>query len=206
MRISGADEAGKGPVLGPLVVAAVAMERDLLEPEYRDSKRVPPGERERLAGRIRSRGRCAVAVKDPHEIDDRGIDTVLREGYVEALTRLDYDEAYADAADVKAERFEDFLRREVGGEITAEHGADDSYPVVAAASIVAKVERDRLVDEIADRLGADVGSGYPADPATTDFLERYVEENGELPGCARKSWETSRRVLARAAQSGLGDF
>lgn len=206
MIVAGADEAGKGPVLGPLVVAAVSLDDSLLHDAYRDSKRVRPGERMELAEEIRSRADVAVAVRTPRDIDDRGIDTVLREGYVETLSALEFDAAYADAADVKAERFQDFLIREVGGDITAEHGADDTYRVVAAASIVAKVERDRHVAELSEAHGEDIGSGYPADTTTTDFLERYVRKNGCLPDCARSSWRTSKRLLARHAQSGLTDF
>jgi len=205
VHLAGADEAGKGPVLGPLVVAATSMDEDRLLPDFRDSKQVAPKRREELADNIRELGEVAIAIKEPGEIDERGIDTVLREGYVETLSSLRFDEAYADAADVSAERFQKFLRRNVRPEIKAEHGADENRRIVAAASIVAKVERDRLVEEIAETYG-EVGSGYPADPETRNFLENYVENNGELPGCARRTWSTSRKLLAEKDQTGLTDF
>ena len=76
---------------------------------------------------------------------------------------------------------------------------------MAAASVVAKVERDAAVADIAAEYG-DVGSGYPSDPTTRAFLRRYVDEHGRLPECARESWQTSRDVLAAAEQSALDSF
>jgi ribonuclease HII len=82
-------------------------------------------------------------------------------------------------------------------EVVAEHRADKNHLVVAAASILAKVERDRSVREIEKSLGLKIGSGYPSDPATVRFLEEWVKEHGELPPFARKSWKTAERVKAR---------
>jgi ribonuclease HII len=120
----------------------------------------------------------------------------------------------ADAGDTSESRFARRLADAIqdGGGVTgdevsvdARHGADDEDPVVAAASIVAKVERDARVEAIADEYG-DVGSGYPSDPTTTDFLETYVREEGELPDCARASWSTCDDVLASVEQAGLGEY
>ncbi|NNC25056.1 ribonuclease HII, partial [Salinisphaera sp. USBA-960] len=76
-------------------------------------------------------------------------------------------------------------RRDV--DLVAEHGADETHAIVGAASIVAKVARDNHVAALADEYG-DVGSGYPGDTATREFLRAYVREHGSLPGCARESW------------------
>ncbi|MBS1263303.1 MAG: Ribonuclease HII [Methanonatronarchaeales archaeon] len=205
MLLAGADEAGKGPVIGPLVVAAVSMEHASVRDTYRDSKEVRKGERRTLAEEIVEKASTAVAVKGPGEIDDRGIDTVLREGYVETLSALDFDEAYADAADVRPERFGRFLSGRIGRAVVAEHRADENHRIVGAASILAKVERDRRVAELAEGYG-EIGSGYPSDPRTVSFLEGYVDENGRLPDCSRRSWATSKRLLARKQQSGLSDL
>ena len=92
--------------------------------------------------------------------------------------------------------------------VNAEHGADESYPLVAAASIVAKVRRDARIDALDEEYVefGPVGSGYPSDPTTRDFLRRYVAATGELPDCARASWSTSTDALAAAEQSGLSEF
>jgi ribonuclease HII len=76
---------------------------------------------------------------------------------------------------------------------------------VAAASIVAKVERDRHVDDLRAEYG-EVGSGYPSDPTTRTFLRDYVRDHGELPACARTSWKTCDDVLVAATQSALDEF
>jgi ribonuclease HII len=95
--------------------------------------------------------------------------------------------------------------RGVSVDVHAEHSADGTYPIVAAASIVAKVERDRRVEELRDEYG-DVGSGYPSDPTTRAFLREYVREHGRLPACARASWKTCDDVLCANEQSALDDF
>jgi len=112
-----------------------------------------------------------------------------------------------DAGDANATRFGERVASRVAANvrITAEHQADESDPIVGAASIVAKVERDAHVERLAAEHG-DVGSGYPSDPTTRTFLREYVDEYGELPSCARTSWSTCDDVLAAAEQSGLDDF
>jgi ribonuclease HII len=95
----------------------------------------------------------------------------------------------------------------VEGDLTvrAEHGADAAHDLVAAASVVAKVERDRRIEHVAAEYG-EVGSGYPSDPTTRAFLREYVREHGTLPACARSSWATADDALAAAEQSALDEF
>ena len=85
--------------------------------------------------------------------------------------------------------------------ITSEHNADEKYPIVSAASILAKVRRDELVRNLERTVGKEIGSGYPADPKTITFLESWVRENGTLPDFARSSWETSKNILGRAGKT-----
>lgn len=114
----------------------------------------------------------------------------------------------ADAGDTSEQRFARRVEAacEVSVEIDARHGADEDDPVVGAASIVAKVRRDRHVREIDAAHDRSVGSGYPSDPTTREFLEAYASEHGNLPDCTRRSWSTAADVLAEAQQSGLGEF
>ncbi|ELY59102.1 ribonuclease HII [Natronolimnohabitans innermongolicus] len=97
---------------------------------------------------------------------------------------------------------------EIDLDLEARHGADDESPIVGAASIVAKVERDAHVESLSAAYDAyeTVGSGYPSDPNTQAFLEAYVDDHGELPVCARESWSTCEKLLAEAEQTGLGEF
>jgi ribonuclease HII len=121
----------------------------------------------------------------------------------------------ADAGDTSEERFARRVADRVPAEVdlTAEHGADEEHAVVGAASIVAKVARDAHVADLADQYAetygepfGDLGSGYPSDPNTREFLETFVAEHGRLPDCARRSWSTCEDVLAEHQQSGLADF
>lgn len=236
MRQVGVDEAGKGPVLGSMFAAAVVVDPADLPDGVGDSKAIPPTRRETLDAEIRSTAAAVGVAEIPVDrIDDAATDmnsltvaahaqaldaavTPADDGDGQSLDGEHDDGAlsgYLDAGDANAGRFE---RRVVDGvgcepvtsvdlslDLTAEHAADATYPVVGAASIVAKVARDAHVEALAAEHG-EVGSGYPSDPTTRDFLAGYVADHGELPPCARSSWQTSRDVLAAAAQASLGEF
>lgn len=225
----GADEAGKGPVLGPMVAAAVRADPASLPDDVDDSKRVPAERREAIADALRERDDVAVAVAfvEPAAIDapDADMNTLAVRGQARAVRSVAApgDRVVADACDTSEERFARRLRTCVNapgsdgeGEadarpdvtVVATHGADEDDPVVGAASIVAKVARDARIAEIEANFPAydGVGSGYPSDPATRSFLKAYVADHGDLPRCARRSWATCDDVLAAAEQSGLDDF
>ena len=216
----GSDEAGKGPVLGPMVAAAVRAPPDAIPDDVDDSKRLSGAKRESIAAALREGGTVerGVAVVPTDRIDDPGTDmnslTVAAHAEAVAAVATERDRVVADAGDVDAARF---ARRvgdgvsERGGasvDVHAEHGADVTYPLVAAASVVAKVERDARIDALDDDYPdrGPVGSGYPSDPVTREFLRRYVGDTGELPDCARASWATAEDVRAAAEQSSLSEF
>jgi ribonuclease HII len=211
----GSDEAGKGPVLGPMVAAAVRVDPDDLPSTVDDSKRLTPTRREELATEVRAvAGGVGVGVVSTERIDapETDMNGLTVDAHAEAIAAVarDGDPVSADAGDVSEERFARRVADGVGDrgvsvDVEAEHRADERYPVVAAASIVAKVERDRLVDDLRATYG-DVGSGYPSDPTTRAFLREYVRDHGTLPACARASWKTCDDVLAAAEQSALDDF
>jgi ribonuclease HII len=90
-------------------------------------------------------------------------------------------------------------------EIVSEHHADEKYAVVSAASIVAKVIRDREIEKLARTYG-EIGSGYPSDPVTIRWLSGYIGENPRPPPIARRSWKTVSALLAKKSQSSLADF
>ncbi len=235
----GVDEAGKGPVLGPMVAAAVRVDDGVrsdtdvrgddgghagddaaLPDGLADSKRLSADRRESLAARLRKSEtiETAVGVVTTDEIDDPETDmnrlTVTAQ--VRALVGVlrAGDRVVVDAGDVSESRFarriEDGLvaRGVTPADVTAEHGADDRFPLVSAASIVAKVERDRRIALLADQYTeyGPLGSGYPSDRTTRAFLAEYVATTGELPACARRSWSTCADVLAAFEQSSLDSF
>jgi len=208
----GVDEAGKGPVLGSMFVAAVRADPAALPEDVDDSKRLAPDRRAALADEIRKLAADYAVVEVPVErIDDPETDMneLTVQGHADALTQIarDRSECYLDAGDTNAVRFERHVDDRVGAslELRAEHRADETYPIVAAASILAKEARESHVAALGSEFGS-VGSGYPSDDTTREFLRAFVREHGSLPACARASWQTSRDVLAALDQAALTDF
>jgi ribonuclease HII len=211
--ICGVDEAGKGSVLGPMVIAAVGIssEEILVDLGMKDSKLLVPKERERLYKIIRKKCRVAVVSLDAQEIDtvrrEMTLNAVVARAHAHVITKLSPDCAYVDACDVNTFRYAEMVKNHLDKpcEIVSEHHADVKFPVVSAASIIAKVTRDRAITLLAKKYG-EIGSGYPSDPVTIRFLHAYIDEHRIPPLIARKSWKTVSAILAKKAQSSLGDF
>ena len=209
MIVGGGDEAGRGSVAGPLVVAGVSAGREgvkeLVELGVRDSKLLTPKERGLLYPEILRITAYAVPVFiQPPEIDEyvKHGKKYRKLNYLEAIYmarvigQLGAKKVIVDAPDTNPVRFTDELSELTGRrcEVVAEHHADDRYPIVSAASIVAKVERDWAVAKLKSRYG-DFGSGYPSDPKTKLFLSQWVEREGSMPDFTRKSWRCWVRIL-----------
>lgn len=205
----GIDEAGRGPVLGPLVVAGVAVEdpRLLKQLGCRDSKALSPGKREAIDRQLRANPDVRIEVRTiPAEVLDAErqrwtLNEIEVERFRDIARCLDAKVLYVDAADVDAARFGKAVGRGLPGtKVVSEHKADDTYPVVGAASIVAKVARDAAIAELARRLERKLemplGSGYASDPFTQSFLRTWHERFGDLPEGTRRSWATIKEMLA----------
>jgi ribonuclease HII len=208
MLVAGVDDAGRGAVIGPLVIAGVLVKEEdlprLKELGVKDSKLLSPHRREVLAVEIRKIVQKYSVVKlQPEEID-----VVVKSGrklhklnWLEAQTMARVIETlrphrvYVDASDVLEERFKQHILECMSFkvDIISEHKADRNYVAVSAASIIAKVERDREVAELA-RVYGDFGSGYPSDQRTINFLKQLVEETGDYPEFIRKSWKPAKKV------------
>jgi ribonuclease HII len=207
--ICGVDEAGKGSVLGPMVVAAVGCRdlEDLAALPIRDSKKLRPKQRQALYERIFQDFSIAIVTIDAGEIDDvrsrMSLNRCVAELHAEALAGIRPAHAYLDACDVNAERY----GRTVAGlldfpcKIVSEHKADEHYSIVGAASIIAKVTRDRAILDLEQQY-SDIGSGYPSDPTTIAFLKGYIREYGCPPPFARRTWKT----VANLYQTTVLDF
>jgi len=208
--IAGIDEAGRGPVIGPLVVAGVLFEEStipkLLPLGVKDSKLLTPRRRDSLETEILKLGvGHRVLYLSPSKIDDyvlngkrlRKLNWLEAKAMAKIVEELHPNIAYIDASDIDAERFglqvQDLVPFPV--QIVSRHHADRDNPVVASASILAKVNRDRAVAELRKAYG-DFGSGYPSDPRTIRFLHEYVRDHGKFPDCVRRSWKTLKRISA----------
>jgi len=212
--ICGVDEAGRGPVIGPLVVAGVAIESDALlrKLNVRDSKKLPPERREALAPEIRKLTQCEIIVIPAEDIDtmraEMSLNVFEAKLFAAIIEKLRPEIAYVDSADVDEFEFRRTITKLLSFdvEIVSKHGADDLFPVVSAASILAKVARDAEMRKIEAELGEKIGSGYPHDPETITFLEKWIREKGTLPPHARASWDTAKRLLSEAATRKLEEF
>lgn len=223
MKLAGIDEAGRGPVLGPMVIAAVVVDEKnipkLEELGVRDSKKLTPKRRERLFNEIlRLLDDYVIIELWPEQIDSREgtLNEFEVDNFVKALSSLKMkpDVVYIDAADVKEARFGEEIKAKLNfeAEIIAEHKADDKFVPVSAASILAKVTRDREIDRLKEEYG-EIGSGYPSDPRTRKFLEDYYKRHGDFPPIVRRSWKTLRKIEEKLSaekkkrgQLTLGEF
>jgi ribonuclease HII len=204
--VAGVDDSGRGSVIGPLVIAGVAMREDRLhflkELGVRDCKLLSPAKRKALAVKLRT----LLTRYEVIEVSPSEIDKVVRRG--EKLRKLNYLEAkimariiekikpsiaYVDASDVLADRFGEEVRSMVpfDVQVISKHKADRDYPIVAAASILAKVRRDEVVAELREKYG-DFGSGYATDPKVKAFLINWFKRYKEFPDFVRETWRTAK--------------
>lgn len=208
MLLGGIDEAGRGCVLGPLAVAGVSAESaaldELAKLGVRDSKLLSAAQREALYPEILKVCTGVHVSFIPPKMIDRYVSRgkkYRRLNYLETIhmakviDALRVEEVFVDAPDANPARFtlelSELLRSRP--RVVAEHKADVNYAIVSAASIVAKVERDREIAKLRE-LHGELGSGYPSDPETIAFLEAWVRERSSLPEFSRKSWKTWERI------------
>lgn len=203
MDILGIDEAGRGSVLGPMVIAGVVvpekMEKVLERMGVKDSKRLTPNRRTILSRKLKKMFDYEIVVITAREIDEMRADGInlneIEKNAMESiLLKMRPEKAIVDAVDVKAERFQDNLRVNTGINVIAEHKADDKYIEVSAASIIAKAERDDQIAQINKEFikSGGIGSGYPSDPKTKEFLTNYTYD--EMPDFVRMSWATVAKM------------
>ncbi|HKZ64679.1 MAG TPA: ribonuclease HII [Thermoplasmata archaeon] len=212
--ICGVDEAGRGPVLGPLVVCAVACVSDvpLRQLNVRDSKKLSPERREALVPEIEKVCQFELIVVPAEDIDTMRKEMTLNDYearlFASVIERVHPEVAYVDSADVDEHEFKKAILRALPFEVdlVSKHGADDLFPVVSAASILAKVRRDAEMKRIESEIGKRIGSGYSHDAETIAFLEAWVREHGGLPPHTRASWDTARRLLSAANTHKIEEF
>lgn len=215
---AGADEAGRGPLIGPMVVAGVVLSkgaaRKLRELGVTDSKRLSPKRREELYPLIIENSESyAFEVIEPRRIDEAVSKGMLN--YLEAevmagvIKELGPSSAILDSPMRNCRKFVEIVKGFLEGmnvRIRAENFADAKYVQVASASIIAKVERDKRVKELSLRTGLDLGSGYPHDPKTREAIAKIVC-GVEFPrDQVRWKWATVRNILSNIRSGSIEDF
>ena len=206
MLICGIDEAGRGPVIGPMVISAVSIE-DGIEEEFADagitdSKLLDKTVREKLFELIEDKAKeIKTIILNPLEIDEwmgvaslNDLEAVKSAEIIDSL-KFEPEKCFLDCPDTIMERYSKNISNLCKGksEIIAEHKADLNRVVVAAASIIAKVTRDWEIEKIKETHG-EVGSGYPSDAITQKWLEVTWSEERCFPDCVRKKWHTIDRI------------
>ncbi len=218
-KILGIDEAGRGPVIGSMFVGGFMIDSrkmdDLDDIGVRDSKKLSDSRREKMASKLRDLGGDFLKEITADEIDQlrsvMSLNQIEIQGFADVIERAQPDKVYIDLPEPDAERFISKIKEEIPPsmhdiEFVAEHGADDEYSVVSAASIVAKSARESHVEELHSKYGYDFRSGYPHDEPTIEFLKTFMQEKGELPPETRMSWSTAQRIKRENSQNSLGDY
>lgn len=205
--VCGIDEAGRGPVLGPMVICGVcffeAELKLLADIGVKDSKKLSPKKRTELAKIIKDKCKnYKTIVVTAQEIDARvenriTLNRLEEVKMAEIIETLKPDIIYVDAADVNEVRFGKSIQKLLKyspTKIISKHKADDLYPIVSASSIIAKDTRDSIIEELKKNYG-DFGSGYPSDTRSIEFLREWIKEKKKAPLIARKSWETTKKII-----------
>jgi len=222
MQVLGIDEAGRGPVLGSMFIGGVLVDSAdmdaLTDLGLKDSKQLTDTTREAFVPEITELA-AATQVQEvtANEIDElrqiMSLNMIEINGFATLIEELEPDKVFIDLPEPDGDRFAKKLRNQLPDSeqfqdlaIVAEHAADAEYPIVAAASILAKSQREAHVADLRERYDATFDSGYSHDTATITFLEEYVQDHGELPDAARASWATARRITEDHEQQGLTDF
>lgn len=206
--IMGCDEAGRGSVIGPMVLAGLVFDERALKRVVnigvRDSKALTPKSRGRLYDALKDLAEevCVIKLKprliDAYVVDKEGrgknLNVLEAETIAKMISRVKPSIVYVDCPDPRTERFTNMIKMAAGysAKVICEHNADSRRLVVAASSIVAKVTRDREVERLRKTWG-DFGSGYPSDPKTRRFLHELILRGGR-PEIVRWSWKTLGKI------------
>lgn len=206
--IAGLDEAGKGCVMGSLFVAGVCCDEDtenvLKSIGVKDSKKLKHSKRVELAEKIKEIARVEVLRIEAKRLNElmnyKTLNEILRDCYIELINKLKPKIAYIDCPDVNPKRFSEIIEKSTDVKVVAEHRADEKYPIVSAASIIAKVEREKEIEKL-KRIYGNFGSGYASDVKTREYLKSLIE-SGRIPDFVRRKWKT----LAKLSQKTLNEF
>lgn len=211
----GIDDAGRGPVIGPMVLAGCLVDKktsaSFKKKGVKDSKQLTRARREFFEKLIKKKSKDFNSVLIfPNEIDESNLHG-LKLNELEAIAsakiinKINSGEhakgmkikVIVDCPSPSISKWCDFLKVHIENlsnlEVSCEHKADRNHPSVSAASILAKTMRDREVDKLKEEYGEDFGSGYSHDPKTRQFLTKNIKKH-DGKGLFRKSWKTWQKA------------
>lgn len=196
-----------GPVIGPMVISGYMIEeskvKELIRLGVKDSKLLSPHTREIIAKKIKSIAKDFVIITvSAEEIDKLRTQTNLNKIEIKKIQQiinlLNPDKVIIDSPEVNVNKFESKIRAEINQKnvkIICENFADKKYPIVGAASILAKVVRDRIIENIKKQYKIDFGTGYSSDERTIKFLKKWIQNHKDFPKFVRKSWITAKLLI-----------
>jgi len=226
--ILGIDDAGRGPLIGPMALAGCLItkqtEKEFRKADVKDSKLILPKKRESLAKKIKKESLdyhvCTVSAK---EIDSK-IKSGTNLNKIEAIKAAEIINKITDSQkknqkirviidcpSINKKSWRLYVLKDIIDSkkknliIQCEHKADRDHIAVGAASILAKSEREKQVAKIKKKIGKDFGSGYPSDPMTKEFLKKYAKKFNDS-GIFRKTWATFKNHKKEKEQKNIMDF
>ena len=214
MIIAGIEEAGRGPVIGPMVMAIAAIKHEdefkLKTLGVKDSKLLTPKQRERLFSEIQDLCKYQIIKVSPEEIDSAVESEESNLNWLEAdktvilLNKVRPDRVILDCPSTNLKEYKRYIQEKLKykPKIAVEHKADVKYTIVGAASILAKVERDNEIKKLKRKHKVNFGSGYPSDPLTIEFTRKNFDKYPFF----RKSWDTWQKARRLGGQKKLGEF
>ncbi|MFA5060803.1 MAG: ribonuclease HII [Candidatus Pacearchaeota archaeon] len=218
MKIIGIDDAGRGPVIGPMILAGVLIEEKdkkiLKEWGAKDSKLLTPKKRKEIGDKIKKKFKSHIEVTYPKEIDESDnlnyLEAIKAAKIINKLTESISEpiDVIVDCPSVNLSSWgrdvSKLLKKPEIIKMYCEHKADVNHLVVSAASIIAKEKREEEIARLKKELEVDFGSGYPSDPKTKEFI-RGNHNNSKYSHTIRFSWETIIRIVKKDRQSKLFD-
>jgi ribonuclease HII len=215
--VGGVDEAGRGSIIGPLVVAGISFKKSAVSELHKigvkDSKALTSKSRISLYAQLREMATSICVYKiNCNVIDDnvylKRLNKLEAKMMARVINNLDADEVYVDSCDVNPDRYEHCIRSylpAVNPKLHSMHHADRINTVVSAASIVAKITRDKEIEKIR-KTHSNIGSGYPCDNKTMGFIREWILKYKYPPSFARKSWRPLRQMVEQLDEYQLDEF
>lgn len=222
--IAGIDEAGRGPLIGPLVIAVAAIEegreQELKDLGVKDSKLLSENQREYILKHLEKLVKYELIILNPVDVDaalespSTNLNWLEADNGVAILNKLDVklanniSKCIIDCPSTNISAYQKYFSEKVDNKETklqVEHKADMNYVIVGAASIIAKVTREKELEKLKKKYGIDFGSGYPSDPNTKKFIEQNWN-NPKIAHLIRKSWATYKTIAKKNSQKELGEY
>lgn len=223
----GVDEAGRGPTLGPLVLAAslcTQKDKQFLKAQgVTDSKLLSPTKRDALKKLIQEQTQYAITKASPEKIDkalnnpsssltylEADMTVTLLKKLLKIIPQNNHKDVHVmiDLPSKNKESYLSYIKNKLKNNnvlIEAEFKADLNHVEVGAASILAKTTRDNAIENISKKLKIPVGSGYPSDPYTKQALQQHLKilEDAKV---VRTTWQTIKNIKNKKSQKLLDSF